>query len=194
MLNANDSVRNNLKTLKDNGVKIGIGRVAKLLKQLKEGESVANEGNEVSGTIYNVSGSYCPQDRVTDTNTSDIEYNNSIIPSNYKIETLTNQPSKFCERQNVRTQNDIISDFEEELARLEAESYFKEVTVNETEEDMELKLKTPSFGDITEEEREFNNDTTNEDTIVHLEKERTDDIRGWKFDFGVFGRSNSQSI
>ena len=52
MLNANESVRGNLATLKDNGVKIGIGRVAKLLKQLK-GESVANEGNEVSGTINN---------------------------------------------------------------------------------------------------------------------------------------------
>ena len=61
-----------------------------------------------------------------------------------------------------------------------------EINNETTEEDMELKLKTPSFGDMTEEEREFNNDT-NEDTKVHSEKERTDDIRGWKFDFG---RSN----
>lgn len=50
MLNANDSVRGNLATLKNNGVKIGSKRIAKLLKQLKD-ESVANEGNEVSETI-----------------------------------------------------------------------------------------------------------------------------------------------
>ena len=67
---------------------------------------------------------------------------------------------------------------------------------NETEEDMELNLKTPSklreqrnVGDIAEEEREFNNDNNEQGNNTN-----TDDIRGWKFDFGVFGRSNSQSI
>ena len=176
LLDVNLSVRKNLEVVKANGIRVGDKKIQKLLKQLK-GESVANEGNEVSGTINNVSGSYCPQDRVTDTNTSDIVYNNTII---YKD--CTNDYTS-----TIPTQNDIISDFEEELARLEADSYFKEVTVNETEEDMELKLKTPSFGDIAEEEREFNNDNNEQDT-------NTDDIRGWKFDFGVFGRSNSQSI
>lgn len=142
MLNANDSVRNNLKTLKDNGVKIGIGRVAKLLKQLKEGNV------EESGTVSE-GGSNCPQDRVTDTNTV-IEYNNSIIYSNAKIET----PS-------IPTQNDIIDDMQAYLLELENE-------INETEEG-----------------REFNNerDTNNNE----------DGIRGWNFDFGVFGRSNSKS-
>ena len=181
MINANDSVRNNLKTLKDNGVKIGKDRVAKLLKQLK-GESVANEGNEVSGMINNVSGSNCPTDKVTDINISNIVYNNTIIYSKYKIRTLTNQPS-------IPTQNDIISDFEEELARLESE-----INNETTEEDMELKLKTPSFGqsEMDELEKEFNNDTTNEDTIVHSEKE--DDIIGWKFDFGVFGDNDAMNF
>ena len=178
MINANDSVRNNLKTLKDNGVKIGKDRVAKLLKQLKEGKVDINECSESTlqkrtcGTINNrtheLSKVVC-----------DSINNNPIIYKDGTIRTLTNQPS-------IPTQNDIISDFEEELARLEADSYFKEVTVNETtEEDMELKLKTPSFGDIAEEEREFNNDNNEQGNNTN-----TDDIRGWKFDFGVFGRSN----
>lgn len=171
MINANDSVRGNLATLKDNGVKIGKDRVAKLLKQIK-GESVANEGNEVSGTINNVSGSNCPTDKVTDTNQYDIEYNNSIIYKDETIRTPTNQPS-------IPTQNNIIDDMQAYLMELE-----NEINNETTEEDMELKLKTPSFGqsDMDELEKEFNNDT-NEDT-------NTDDIRGWKFDFGVFGRSN----
>lgn len=116
MINANDSVRGNLATLKDNGVKIGIGRVAKLLKQIK-GESVANEGSEA----INEGGSNCPQDKVTDTNTSDIEYNNSIIYSNGTIETLTNQP----------TQNDIIDEMEVYLMQLEEEIN----NTNDNEED-----------------------------------------------------------
>lgn len=186
MLNANDSVRGNLATLKDNGVKIGIGRVAKLLKQLKEGKVDNNECSESTlqkrtcETVKKETNgkSNCPQDKVTDTLSS---YETTILLGNAKIETLTNQPS------NTPTQKDIISDFEEELARLE-----NEINNETTEEDMELKLKTPSFGqsEMDELEKEFNNDTTNEDTIVHSEKERTDDIRGWKFDFGVFGRSN----
>lgn len=162
MLNANDSVRNNLKTLKDNGVKIGIGRVAKLLKQLKEGNV------EESGTVSE-GGSNCPQDRVTDTLSS---YKTTILLEDAKLETPT--------------QNDIMDDMQTYLMELENEIN------NEIEKDMELKLTTPSklheqrnVGDITEEEREFNNeqDTNNNE----------DGIRGWKFDFGVFG-SNSQSI
>ena len=166
LLDVNLSVRKNLEILKEKGMKVGNKKVIKLLKQLK-GESVANEGNEVSGTGTSEGGSNCPTDKVTDTKTSNIVYNNTII---YKD--CTNDTTQI-----VPTQNDIISDFEEELARLEAE-------LNETEEDMELKLKTPSFGDMTEEEREFNNNDTNEQDT------NTDDIRGWKFDFGVFGRSN----
>ena len=185
LLDVNLSVRKNLEILKANGIKVGNKKVIKLLKQMK-GESEANEGNEVSGTITsetinNESGSYCPQDKVTDTLSS----NKTTI----LLAKCTNDTTQIAP-----TQNDIISDFEEELARLE-----NEINNETTEEDMELKLKTPSFGqsEMDELEKEFNNDTTNEDTIVHSEKERTDEslleqsnFRGWKFDFGVFGRSN----
>lgn len=171
LLDVSLSVRKNLEILKAKGIKSSKDKIAKLLKQMK-GESEANEDNEVSETTSE-GGSNCPTDKVTDT-LSSIE--TTILYKNAKHKDTFNQTS-------IPTQNDIISDFEEELARLEADSYFKEVTVNETEEDMELKLKTPSFGDITEEEREFNNDTTN-----------TDDIRGWKFDFGVFGDNDAMNL
>lgn len=126
MINANDSVRNNLKTLKDNGVKIGKDRVAKLLKQLK-GESVANEGNEVSGTI-NEGGSNCPQDKVTDTLSS---YKTTILFKNETIRTLTDQPSKLHQDCNVPTQNDIIDEMEAYLMQLEEEIN----NTNDNEED-----------------------------------------------------------
>lgn len=117
MLNANESVRGNLATLKDNGVKIGIGRVAKLLKQLK-GESVANEGNEVSGTINNrtheLSKVVC-----------DSINNNTIIYKDGTIETPTNQPS------NTPTQKDIIDEMEVYLMQLEDEIN----NTNDNEED-----------------------------------------------------------
>nr|DAN76839.1 MAG TPA: hypothetical protein [Caudoviricetes sp.] len=68
LLDVSLSVRKNLENVKANGIKSSKDKIAKLLKQMK-GESEANEGNEVSGTtseaINNVSGSYCPQDRVT---------------------------------------------------------------------------------------------------------------------------------
>lgn len=173
MLNANDSVRGNLATLKDNGVKIGKDRVAKLLKQLKEGK-VDNNECSVSETVNNVSGSNCPTDKVTDSLSS---YKTTILFKNGTIRTPTNQPS-------TPTQCDIIDDMQAYLLELENE-------LNETtEEDMELKLKTPSFGDMTEEEREFNNNDTNEqDTNTN-----TDDIRGWKFDFGVFGDNDAMNF
>ncbi|WP_455060707.1 hypothetical protein [Prevotella pallens] len=182
MLNANDSVRGNLATLKDNGVKIGSKRVAKLLKQLSFNLRVNFEGkvdiNECSVSTLQkrtcgtgTSGGESNSQKVTDTLSS---YKTTILYKNGTITTPTNQPS------DTPTQNDIIDNMQAYLMELENEIN------NETEEDMELNLKTPSFGDITEEEREFNNDT-NEDTKVHSEKERTDDIRGWKFDFG---RSN----
>ncbi|WP_449024071.1 hypothetical protein [Prevotella pallens] len=161
LLDVSLSVRKNLEILKEKGMKVGNKKVIKLLKQMK-GKSEANEDNEESGTIDNrtheLSKVVC--DRIN---------NNPIIYSNYKNDTTQITPS-------IPTQNDIIDNMQAYLMELENE-------INETtEEDMELKLKTPSFGDIAEEEREFNNDT-NEDT-------NTDDIRGWKFDFGVFGRSN----
>lgn len=177
MLNANDSVRGNLATLKDNGVKIGSKRVAKLLKQLKEGKvdinecSVSTLQKRTCGT--GTSGGGSNSQKVTDTLSS---YETTILYSNAKITTPTNQPS------DTPTQNNIIDDMQAYLMELE-----NEINNETTEEDMELKLKTPSFGDITEEEREFNNDTTNEDT-------NTDDIRGWKFDFGVFGDNDAMNL
>ena len=112
MLNANDSVRGNLATLKDNGVKIGKDRVAKLLKQLSFNLRVNFEGkvdiNECSvstlqkrtcETINNVSGSNCPQDKVTDT-ISIIDNRESIIYKDGTIGTLTNQPSKLHQDSN----------------------------------------------------------------------------------------------
>jgi len=127
MLNANDSVRGNLATLKDNGVKIGKDRVAKLLKQLSFNLRVNFEGkvdiNECSvstlqkrtcETINNVSGSNCPQDKVTDTITI-IDNRESIIYKDGTIGTLTNQPS------NTPTQSDIIDEMEAYLMQLEDE-------------------------------------------------------------------------
>lgn len=177
MLNANDSVRGNLATLKDNGVKIGSKRVAKLLKQLKEGKVDNNECSEA----INEGGSNCPTDKVTDTLSS---YRTTILYKNGTITTPTNQPSKLHQDSNVPTQSDIIDNMQAYLMQLE-----NEINNETTEEDMELKLKTPSFGqsEMDELEKEFNNDTTNEDTNTNTD---TDDIRGWKFDFGVFGRSN----
>ena len=197
LLDVNLSVRKNLEILKEKAMKVGNKKVIKLLKQLK-GESVANEGNEVEsvldtddGTI-NEGGSNCPQDKVTDTISS---YKTTILFKNETIGTPTNQPSKLHQDCNVPTQNNIIDDMQAYLMKLENEIN------NKTEEDMELNIKTPPFGqsDMDELEKEFNNDTTNEDTNtkVHSSKfleqrngKRTDDIRGWKFDFGVFGRSN----
>lgn len=178
LLDVNLSVRKNLEILKEKGMKVGNKKVIKLLKQLK-GESVANEGNEVESVLdtddgtttseaINEGGSNCPTDKVTD---SLSRYESTILLGKYKNDTTQITPS-------IPTQNDIIDNMQAYLMELENE-------INETtEEDMELKLKTPSFGqsEMDELEKEFNNDT-NEDT-------NTDDIRGWKFDFGVFGRSN----
>lgn len=79
------------------------------------------------------------------------------------------------------------------------EAYLMELEneINETTgEDMELKLTTPSFGNMTEEQREFNNDTTNEqDTDTNTTQTTSllcsSNFEGWKFDFGVFGSSQS---
>ncbi|WP_314711498.1 hypothetical protein [Prevotella pallens] len=193
LLDVSLSVRKNLEVVKANGIKVGDKKIQKLLKELK---SEANE-SKCSETVKTIeSGSYCPTDRVEyleqrydDTNT-DIEYNNSII-------------YKECTN-DYTSQNDIIDDMEVYLMSLEStlntvhssnELGTMEIN-NETEEDMELNLKTPSklreqrnVGDIAEEEREFNNDNNEQGNNTN-----TDDIRGWKFDFGVFGRSNSQSI
>ena len=193
LLDVSLSVRKNLEVVKANGIKVGDNKIQKLLKELK---SEANE-SKCSETVKTIeSGSYCPTDRVEyleqrydDTNT-DIEYNNSII-------------YKECTN-DYTSQNDIIDDMEVYLMSLEStlntvhssnELGTMEIN-NETEEDMELNLKTPSklreqrnVGDIAEEEREFNNDNNEQGNNTN-----TDDIRGWKFDFGVFGRSNSQSI
>lgn len=124
MLNANDSVRNNLKTLKDNGVKIGIGRVAKLLKQLKEGKVDINECSESgTGTITNEGGSNCPTDRVTDTLS---RYESTILLAKCTIETPANQPS------NLPTQNDIVDEMEAYLMQLEEE-------INNTNDNEEIR-------------------------------------------------------
>lgn len=183
LLDVNLSVRKNLEILKEKGMKVGNKKVIKLLKQLK-GESVANEGNEVESVLdtddgtttseaINEGGSNCPTDKVTDTLS---RYESTILLGKYKNDTTQITPS-------IPTQNDIIDNMQAYLMQLENEIN------NEKEEDMELKLKTPSFGDIAEEEREFNNDNNEQGNNTN-----TDDIRGWKFDFGVFGRSNSQSI
>lgn len=106
MINANDSVRGNLATLKDNGVKIGSKRIAKLLKQLKEGRASVNEASD---TIVSGSNSQ----KVTDT-TNNIDYRKSIIPKDYKI-TTPNTTS------TIPTQNDIIDEMEAYLMKLENE-------------------------------------------------------------------------
>ena len=129
MLNANDSVRGNLATLKNNGVKIGIGRVAKLLKKLKEGK-VDNNECSVSGTVElettnNESGSNCPTDKVTDTNNLS-SYKTTILYKNGTIETPTNQPSQ------IPTQNDIIDEMEAYLMQLEDE-------INNTNDNEEIR-------------------------------------------------------
>lgn len=180
LLDVNLSVRKNLEILKEKGMKVGNKKVIKLLKQLK-GESVANEVESVLDTddgtttseAINEGGSNCPTDKVTDTLS---RYESTILLGKYKNDTTQITPS-------IPTQNDIIDNMQAYLMQLENEIN------NEKEEDMELKLKTPSFGDIAEEEREFNNDNNEQGNNTN-----TDDIRGWKFDFGVFGRSNSQSI
>lgn len=181
LLDVSLSVRKNLEILKEKGMKVGNKKVIKLLKQMK-GESEANEGNEVSETGTNVQSKNeeggSNSQKVTDTEYLS-SYRTTILSKNGTNDTTqitpTNQPS------NTPTQSDIIDNMQAYLMELENE-------LNETtEEDMELKLKTPSFGDIAEEEREFNNDTTNEDT-------NTDDIRGWKFDFGVFGSNDAMNL
>ena len=96
MLNANDSVRGNLATLKDNGVKIGSKRVAKLIKQLKEGKvdinecSVSTLQKRTCGT--GTSGGESNSQKVTDTLSS---YKTTILFKNGTITTPTNQPSKL---------------------------------------------------------------------------------------------------
>lgn len=150
-------------------------RTSYLSKSLERRDDVTLK--ELKSETTNEGGSNCPTDKVTDTDTSNIEYNNSIIYSNETITTptsfnqdLNSQPSIPTHRSIKEGTYDIIDEMEAYLMELE-----NEINNETTEEDMELKLKTPSFGDITEEEREFNNDT-NEDTIVHSEKEGTLDI------------------
>ena len=108
LLDVNLSVRKNLEVVKANGIKVGDKKIQKLLKQLKEGESVANEVSETE--TINESGSYCPQDRVTDTNNNRI-YNNSII-----LLDCTNDYT-----QTIPTQNDLIDEMEAYLMELENE-------------------------------------------------------------------------
>lgn len=190
LLDVNLSVRKNLEILKEKGMKVGNKKVIKLLKQLK-GESVANEGNEVESVLdtddgtttseaINEGGSNCPTDKVTDTLS---RYESTILLGKYKNDTTQITPS-------IPTQNDIIDNMQAYLMQLENEIN------NEKEEDMELKLKTPSFGDIAEEEREFNNDNNEQGNNTNTDESLLEqsNFRGWKFDFGVFGRSNSQSI
>ena len=122
LLDVNLSVRKNLEILKEKGMKVGNKKVIKLLKQLK-GESVANEGNEVesvldtddgtttSEAINNVSGSYCPTDRVTDTLS---RYESTILLGKYKNDTTQITPS-------IPTQNDIIDNMQAYLMQLEDE-------------------------------------------------------------------------
>lgn len=62
---------------------------------------------------------------------------------------------------------------------------------------MELKLKTPSFGqsEMDELEKEFNNNDTNEqDTNTDESLLEQSNFRGWKFDFGVFGSNDAMNL
>ncbi|WP_045166500.1 hypothetical protein [Prevotella intermedia] len=122
MINANDSVRGNLATLKNNGVKIGKDRVAKLIKQLKEGGAKAND-TSIASEVINVArdaketkemGGSNSQ-KVTDTEYLS-SYKTTILYSNGTIRTPTNQPS------NTPTQNDIIDEMEAYLLELENET------------------------------------------------------------------------
>ena len=160
LLDVNLSVRKNLEILKEKGMKVGNKKVIKLLKQLK-GESVANEVESVLDTddgtttseAINEGGSNCPTDKVTDTLS---RYESTILLGKYKNDTTQITPS-------IPTQNDIIDNMQAYLMQLENEIN------NEKEEDMELKLKTPSFGDIAEEEREFNTDNIEERSGANID-------------------------
>ena len=131
LLNANDSVRKNLATLKDKGVKIGKDRIAKLLKQLKEGGAKAND-TSIASEVINVArdaketkelGGSNSQ-KVTDTEYLS-SYKTTILYSNGTIRTPTNQPS------NTPTQKDIIDEMEVYLMQLEEEIN----NTNDNEED-----------------------------------------------------------
>lgn len=113
LLDVSLSVRKNLEILKEKGMKVGNKKVIKLLKQMK-GESEANEGNEVRGTItseaINEGGSNCPQDKVTDTEHT-VVIKTTILLCNAKNDTTQITP----------TQNDIIDEMEAYLMELENE-------------------------------------------------------------------------
>lgn len=127
ILNANDSVRKNLATLKDKGVKIGKDRIAKLLKQLKEGGAKAND-TSIASEVINVARNAKETKEMGGSNSqkvTDTEYLSSskttILYSNGTLRTLTNQSSKLHQDCNVPTQNDIIDEMEAYLMQLEEE-------------------------------------------------------------------------
>lgn len=99
LLDVSLSVRKNLEVVKANGIKVGDKKIQKLLKQLKEGESVANESNEVSGTT-NEGGSNCHTDKVTDTLS---RCESTILLDNYKNDYTQITPSKLPQDCNVPT-------------------------------------------------------------------------------------------
>lgn len=137
ILNANDSVRKNLATLKDKGVKIGKDRIAKLLKQLKEGGAKAND-TSIASEVINVARNAKETKEMGGSNSqkvTDTEYLSSskttILYSNGTLRTLTNQSSKLHQDCNVPTQNDIIDEMEAYLMQLEEEIN----NTNDNEED-----------------------------------------------------------
>ena len=143
ILNANDSVRKNLATLKDKGVKIGKDRIAKLLKQLKEGGAKAND-TSIASEVINVARNAKETKEMGGSNSqkvTDTEYLSSIkttiLYSNGTLRTLTNQSSKLHQDCNVPTQNDIIDEMEAYLMQLEEEIN----NTNDNEEDIVPSLK-----------------------------------------------------
>ena len=120
MLNANDSVRGNLATLKDNGVKIGNKRIAKLLKQLKEGGAKAND-TSIASEVINVARDAKETKEMGGSNSKKVtdtehlsSYKTTILFKNGTI-TTPNTTSQ------IPTQNDIIDEMEAYLMQLEGE-------------------------------------------------------------------------
>ena len=80
---------------------------------------------ELKSETTNEGGSNCPQDKVTDTNTSDIEYNNPIIYKDCTIRTPTNRTSIPTHRSIKEGTYDIISDFEgNTMRKINAEALY----------------------------------------------------------------------